>query len=356
MPNRWVEFVKDCAARNNLSYGCAVTNADCKAEYAAIKASLPAKVKKSRRKVKGEDFGVTMEQVEQIPVRQSLPMAMPYQPVQYEDLEEAIPSQYPLIKNISMNPVKLLSNIYEFKEPRMERERPVLKMIKINDKKYIVRKDEKENPNKNIIDVFDYKKVTEEDVLKKVGKYNKNEKKLEVEIGVSKLKFLEGVRVPDWFKNRIIPDFYMLPNQKKYPEFMAEMGKLTGKDNLSTFDIIEAVKEAYKLLKVPDDKLQYIIGRDIDKYYLTNIDLIKKSWGHTETGNLIRFFAYLASEEAKEKNIKRNKDKWQEERMRVLEKIFNEGGLGKLIESTNLRMKRFPPDSSYFPIKEYLTQ
>ena len=49
MPNRWVEFVKDCAARNNISYGCAITNADCRAEYAAIKESGPLKLKKPKK-------------------------------------------------------------------------------------------------------------------------------------------------------------------------------------------------------------------------------------------------------------------------------------------------------------------
>lgn len=33
MANRWVQFVKEYASKNNMSYGCAVSKPECKAEY-----------------------------------------------------------------------------------------------------------------------------------------------------------------------------------------------------------------------------------------------------------------------------------------------------------------------------------
>jgi hypothetical protein len=45
MPNRWIEHVRDYAAKNNISYGCAVTEA--KASYV----KNPPKVPKTNRKM-----------------------------------------------------------------------------------------------------------------------------------------------------------------------------------------------------------------------------------------------------------------------------------------------------------------
>lgn len=33
MPNRWIDFVKEYAAKNNISYGCAISKPECKELY-----------------------------------------------------------------------------------------------------------------------------------------------------------------------------------------------------------------------------------------------------------------------------------------------------------------------------------
>lgn len=207
MPNRWVEFVKDFAARNNISYGCAITNTDCRVEYGIIKAgSMPKltkpknpkmiienegettpvygelKLKKPKKliieddeettPVLGEiiDFGVSPRSVYQSP-RQSLPMAMPYKEPVYKDLLDFVPSEFPLI--IQTNPVKQLSNLYDFKMPREERQIPLFNILMINGKKYLAFEKDYNDVNKKTIKIFDYEKGKEGYVVK-VGKYLKD--------------------------------------------------------------------------------------------------------------------------------------------------------------------------------------
>jgi hypothetical protein len=39
MPSAWVDYVKQFAAKNGVSYGCAMSMPECKAGYAATKGS-----------------------------------------------------------------------------------------------------------------------------------------------------------------------------------------------------------------------------------------------------------------------------------------------------------------------------
>ena len=40
MPNMWVEFVKDFSAKNNVSYGCAISMPEVKEGYKLFKQKL----------------------------------------------------------------------------------------------------------------------------------------------------------------------------------------------------------------------------------------------------------------------------------------------------------------------------
>jgi len=57
MPNRWVEFVKKWASKNNLSYGCAISKPECKAAY---KKEYPPKSQEFFREAK-ERYGMGEE-------------------------------------------------------------------------------------------------------------------------------------------------------------------------------------------------------------------------------------------------------------------------------------------------------
>lgn len=37
MPSPWIQHIKDFAAQNNLSYGCAMSKPECKASYVSVK-------------------------------------------------------------------------------------------------------------------------------------------------------------------------------------------------------------------------------------------------------------------------------------------------------------------------------
>ena len=37
MPSPWIQHIKDFAAKNNLSYGCAMSDPQCKATYVSVK-------------------------------------------------------------------------------------------------------------------------------------------------------------------------------------------------------------------------------------------------------------------------------------------------------------------------------
>jgi hypothetical protein len=49
--NSWVSFVKEFSKKNNLSYGCAITNADCKSEYYKKKDFTKNKLKQHKENI-----------------------------------------------------------------------------------------------------------------------------------------------------------------------------------------------------------------------------------------------------------------------------------------------------------------
>lgn len=55
MPNKWITFVKAWSAKNNTSYGCAISKPECKAEYQQLNPKPAPKPKK----VKQEDLTFT---------------------------------------------------------------------------------------------------------------------------------------------------------------------------------------------------------------------------------------------------------------------------------------------------------
>ena len=46
MPSPWIQHIKDFAAQNNLSYGCAMSKPECKASYKSKKESASLKSSK----------------------------------------------------------------------------------------------------------------------------------------------------------------------------------------------------------------------------------------------------------------------------------------------------------------------
>lgn len=83
MPSKWIEFVKEWAKKNSISYGCALSNTDMKKEYYS---KYPKKVKKGAKKFDASNVNVI-------------------------DLEEAIPSGEPKSKNITIKKPKNIKKI-----------------------------------------------------------------------------------------------------------------------------------------------------------------------------------------------------------------------------------------------------
>jgi hypothetical protein len=52
MPSAWVDYVKQFAAKKGISYGCALSDPEVKAGYAASKPAKVAKVPKAPKKSK----------------------------------------------------------------------------------------------------------------------------------------------------------------------------------------------------------------------------------------------------------------------------------------------------------------
>lgn len=53
MPSKWIEHIKAFAAKNNLSYGCALSDPECRATYTPVKKTTQ---KKERETMGGEDI------------------------------------------------------------------------------------------------------------------------------------------------------------------------------------------------------------------------------------------------------------------------------------------------------------
>jgi hypothetical protein len=87
MPNRWIEFVKEFAAKNNITYGCALTKPELKTEYRS-KYPKEEKAKKSVKVVE-EKEEIVIEPVKKKRVKKAKakviePLTLPELP----DLEE----------------------------------------------------------------------------------------------------------------------------------------------------------------------------------------------------------------------------------------------------------------------------
>jgi hypothetical protein len=57
MPNKWITFVKEYAAKHNISYGCAISKPECKQEYylhnpKTLPTSLPTLLEEKKKKKK----------------------------------------------------------------------------------------------------------------------------------------------------------------------------------------------------------------------------------------------------------------------------------------------------------------
>lgn len=50
MANTWIEWVKSYAKKKNLTYGCAMSDPECKKGYADLKAQVKSKLKKLKNK------------------------------------------------------------------------------------------------------------------------------------------------------------------------------------------------------------------------------------------------------------------------------------------------------------------
>jgi hypothetical protein len=89
--NRWNEFVKDFAKRNNTTYGCSISMPECKAEYKE-KYPKPVKGKRGRPKKKLDDnFGLAPENVSKEPIKLVI-----------QELEEGKPPTEPVSKGITI--------------------------------------------------------------------------------------------------------------------------------------------------------------------------------------------------------------------------------------------------------------
>ncbi len=73
MPNAWVMHVKKWSAANNKSYGCAVSDPDCKSSYKKpVKEKKPPK-SKEEKKQKKENFQEMKNLVNKMNKRLSVP-------------------------------------------------------------------------------------------------------------------------------------------------------------------------------------------------------------------------------------------------------------------------------------------
>jgi hypothetical protein len=62
MPNRWTDFVKDFARRNDLTYGCAMSKPECKAEYKK-KYPKPLTKKQQKEREGQENIRMSLEDI-----------------------------------------------------------------------------------------------------------------------------------------------------------------------------------------------------------------------------------------------------------------------------------------------------
>jgi hypothetical protein len=134
MPNKWTTFVKEWAAKNNLSYGCAMTKPECKDEYRKANPKPIKTPKKRQAKAKAKD-------------------------VSYESLEEAMPTEAkkPInlkIKELPKKP-KISAAQKVFETPDLIREIASYKeTITDEDVKKIIRDMKEMRFYENLMDLF----------------------------------------------------------------------------------------------------------------------------------------------------------------------------------------------------------
>jgi hypothetical protein len=85
MPNRWIEFVKEFAVKNNITYGCALTKPELKTEY-YDKYPKKGKGEKEPVKVVEEDLVMEIEPVKKKKTRK--PKAKKLEPLTLSDLPD----------------------------------------------------------------------------------------------------------------------------------------------------------------------------------------------------------------------------------------------------------------------------
>lgn len=119
MPSKWIEHIRDFAKRNNLTYGCALSDPKCSEEY---RNKYPKPVKAVKGKQEEETFEIT-------PVkRKKIKKKLDLSKTEFVPLEEAIPDTEPKTKMVVAKkpPVKkipALTETAEKKEERKEKER-----------------------------------------------------------------------------------------------------------------------------------------------------------------------------------------------------------------------------------------
>ncbi len=167
MPNKWTEFVKDWASKNNMSYGCAMTKPECKEAYRAANPKV-SKSTKRRNKLKGVKE-IPFEKLEEAfhstePKKKNISIKKKVKEIPFEKLEEAFPSTEPKKKNISIKkkePVSKVRTEVEKIEKKMEKKKEpkvtidgkkyYLQIAKIGNKEYFITKERDPYGNKLMI-------------------------------------------------------------------------------------------------------------------------------------------------------------------------------------------------------------
>jgi hypothetical protein len=73
MPNRWVEFVKSWATKNNTTYSCALSKPECSADYRkkfGVSKKIPAK--QERETMGAEDINRAKKKPKKKPIKKPL--------------------------------------------------------------------------------------------------------------------------------------------------------------------------------------------------------------------------------------------------------------------------------------------
>lgn len=200
MPNKWTEFVKDWALKNNFSYGCAMTKQEVKDAYRAANPKV-SKSTKRRNKLKE---------------------------VPFEKLEEAFPSTEPKQKNIIIKkkePVfkvreevdKIEKKLEKKKEPKttIDGKKYYLQIAKLGEKEYFITKEKDPYGNKLMIKkdgmqfgVYDttddeFFTTTELDMEEAIEQFGKEATKWYIQFGFLDLEDIKGGKAGTSFNEKM---------------------------------------------------------------------------------------------------------------------------------------------------------